>query len=91
MAQRGFKLDLKLRDSQHPSFSDAESLLPELAPALDLTPDQVAAEIGTIDPVRALAAEHAYIRAFFDRELRHGDGHLLDGPSPRFPEVQFIP
>jgi predicted dienelactone hydrolase len=89
--QRGFKLDLKLTNSQHNSYSDGQSLYPQIAPLVGLTPDQVAQLIGTIDPARALAAERAYVRAFFDRTVRHRDGALLNGPSSRFPEVQFIP
>ena len=89
-AQRGPKLDLKLTNSQHTSYSDGEALYPEIAPLIGLPPSQQAQLIGTIDPARAVAAERAYVRAFFDRTLRHRDGHLLDGPSPRFPEIQFI-
>jgi predicted dienelactone hydrolase len=88
--QRGFKLDLKLANSQHTSYSDGEVLYPQVAPLIGLPPDQQAQLIGTVDPARAVAAERAYVRAFFDRTLRHRDGHLLNGPSPRFPEIQFI-
>jgi hypothetical protein len=31
------------------------------------------------------------VTAFFDRHLLRRDGHLLDRPSPRFPEMQFLP
>jgi predicted dienelactone hydrolase len=88
--QRGAKLDLKLTNSQHTSYSDGEALYPEIAPLIGLPPSQQAQLIGTIDPARAVAAERAYVRAFFNRTLRHRDGDLLDGPSPRFPEIQFV-
>jgi hypothetical protein len=65
-------------------------LYPEIAPLIGLPPSQRAQLIGTVDPGRAVAAQRAYIRVFFDRTLRHHDGHLIDGPSPRFPEIQFI-
>ncbi|WP_055585673.1 hypothetical protein [Peterkaempfera griseoplana] len=29
--------------------------------------------------------------AFFDQHLRHRPQRLLDGPSPAFPEVEFLP
>ena len=29
--------------------------------------------------------------AFFNLHLRHRDNHLLDHPSARFPEMQFVP
>ena len=90
-ASTGPKLHLALANSQHATFSDFEELVSELAPALGLTPDQLAAAIGTINPKTAVADERAYIRAFFDKYLRNRDNHLLDGPSPRFPDIQFEP
>ena len=90
-ASTGPKLHLALANSQHPTFADFEELVPEVATALGLTPGQVAATIGTISPKTAVTDERAYIRAFFDKYLRHRDNHLLDGPSPRFPDIQFEP
>ena len=46
--------------------------------------------IGTIDPARAVAAERAYIGAFFDLHLRHRASSLLDRPSQQYPDIQFI-
>jgi len=46
---------------------------------------------GTIDPDRSIKNQRAYLTAFFDTHLRDRDSHLLDRPSPRFPEMQFIP
>jgi hypothetical protein len=88
-ASTGPRLHLALASSQHATFSDFEELAPEAAPALGLTPDQVAALVGTIAPRTAVTDERAYIRAFFDKYLRHRDNHLLDGPSPRFPDISF--
>jgi predicted dienelactone hydrolase len=90
-ASTGPKLHLALANSQHPTFSDFEELASDLASALGLTPGQVAGLIGTIDPKTAVTDERAYIRAFFDKYLRDRDNHLLDGPSPRFPDIQFEP
>jgi len=90
-ASTGPKLHLALADSQHPSFSDFEELVSQLASVLGLSPDQVKALIGTIDPKTAVTDERVYIRAFFDKYLRHRDEHLLDGPSPRYPDIQFEP
>ncbi|HEV3170613.1 MAG TPA: hypothetical protein VGZ32_09745 [Actinocrinis sp.] len=89
--QQGWKLDLKLLGAQHTSFTDAETFLPPLAPVLGLSPDQLAQDIGTIDPQRAVSIERTYLAAFFDQELRHHHSRLLDGPSPSMPEVQFEP
>jgi predicted dienelactone hydrolase len=87
---RGWRLNLGVRGAAHISYSDYEALVPQLVPVLGLTPEDVADLIGTLDPARGLAVQQAYPLAFFDRHLRHR-GQLLDGPSPRFPEVHFIP
>jgi hypothetical protein len=76
---------------QHATFTDAEELEPELAQALGETPAQVAADLGTISPETAVTDERAYIGAFFGKYLRNRGNHLLDGPSPRFPDISFEP
>jgi predicted dienelactone hydrolase len=90
-ASTGPKLHLALANSQHQSFSDGEELEPELATTLGLPAEQVKADIGTIDPNTAVSDERAYIRAFFDKYLRGHDNHLLNGPSPRYPDITFVP
>jgi hypothetical protein len=44
--------------------------------------------VDTAEPT--IAAIRAYMMSFFDRWLRHRDDHLLDRPSPGFPEVAFV-
>jgi predicted dienelactone hydrolase len=88
---RGWRLTLELTDSGHNSFTDFQALIPQTAGVLGLPPDFVQQEIGTIDPHRSITNQRAYLTAFFDTHLRHRGGHLLDHPSPRFPEMQFIP
>jgi hypothetical protein len=90
-ASTGWKRDLELLGSTHASYFDGEVLFPQLAGVLGLTPKRLASLIGTIHPARAIAVESAYVAAFFDRHLRHHPEHLLDGPSPRFPEMVFVP
>lgn len=89
--QRGPKLDISLLQAQHGSFSDLQILVAQADEALDLPAEAVEDLIGTIDPDRSIAAQRAYIAAFLDLHVRHRDTHLLDGPSPAFPEIQFIP
>jgi predicted dienelactone hydrolase len=84
---RGWRLDLRLIDAGHNSFTDLQFLLPQL----DLPPEFVQQLIGTVDPHRSAVNQRAYVGAFFDEHLRHRDRHLLDGPSARFPEMQFLP
>jgi len=90
-ASTGWKRDFQLLGSMHGSYFDGEVLFPQLAGALGLTPTKLANDIGTINPARAIRAESTYVDAFFDLHLRHHPEHLLNGPSPRFPEMVFVP
>jgi hypothetical protein len=84
---RGWRRFVSLAGSTHGSYQDFEALLPQLSAAGVLQP--AAVWIGTIPPDHAIAAERAYIRAFFDLSLRNRDSHLLDGPSDNYPEAKF--
>jgi predicted dienelactone hydrolase len=90
-ASTGWKRNFQLLGSLHESYSDAEVLFPQTAPVMGLTPTQLAAIIGTINPARAVTVESTYLNAFFDQHLRHHHEHLLDGPSSQFPEMAFVP
>ncbi|HEX8629373.1 MAG TPA: hypothetical protein VF755_14500 [Catenuloplanes sp.] len=82
---RGWRLNLRLSDAGHLSYSDFAVLIPQIA-RVKPVPAPVLAEIGAIAPARAVAVQRAYPVAFFDLHLRHR-GRLLGGPSPLFPEV----
>jgi hypothetical protein len=88
--QRGWKLNISLRGSQHGSFGDLQVVLPQVAHSLGLALAPLEPSIGTVDPDRSVAAQRAYLAAFFHLHLRHQDGHLLDGPSPAYPEIAFV-
>jgi predicted dienelactone hydrolase len=88
---RGWRLNLRLTGAGHNSFTDVQVLLPQLASVLQLPPDVVQGLIGTIDPHRSVLIQRAYLTAFFNLHLLHRDGRLLTRPSPRFPEMQFLP
>ena len=87
--QRGPKLWLALKGSTHDTFTDFAPLLPQVAPILGKPPSWVVQGIGTINGLRAVAVERAYIGAWFDTYLRHRNSSLLSGPSPSYPEVVF--
>lgn len=79
----GWNRWLRLRDAGHLSFTDFEVFAPELhAPP-------AAQQFGTIDPVRAITIERAYLVAFFTQQLDHHHQRLLDTPSQRYPEMIF--
>ncbi|WBP90543.1 alpha/beta hydrolase family protein [Kitasatospora cathayae] len=85
----GWHADLTLDGSRHGSYTDAQSLLPQLARQGAISPEQVTKDVGTIRPDRAELATRSYVASFFDRWLRGHDDHLLDGPSARFPEMTY--
>lgn len=62
--QRGWTRETRLPDGEHFSFTDYQTLLPQLGNA-------PAAFIGTIDPARSVAAQRAGLSAFFGKKLRH--------------------
>jgi hypothetical protein len=87
----GWHADLTLKGaSGENSYKDAVALIPQIARQLGLPASFVSRAIGTVDPAAAVRAEQAYLAAFFGRFLRSQDNHLLDGPSPRYPEFAFL-
>ena len=78
-AKPGYRLILA--GSQH-SFSADWGFLPFI-------PDARKAELGTIDPGRALAITKAYVKAFFGEYLSGKASALLRGPSADYPEITF--
>jgi pimeloyl-ACP methyl ester carboxylesterase len=87
---RGYRRFVSLVGTTHGSYTDQEALFPQIAAAGLLTVP-ASSWIGTLDPDRAIAAQRAYIHAFFDLWLYDRDSHLLDGASPEFPEAKFYP
>ncbi|MFE6051577.1 alpha/beta hydrolase family protein [Kitasatospora sp. NPDC056446] len=85
----GWHADVTLTGSRHGSYTDAQSLLPQLARQGALTAEQLRGDVGDIRPGRAELATRSYVASFFDRWLRGHDDQLLDGPSPRFPEMAY--
>ncbi|MEV4060847.1 alpha/beta hydrolase family protein [Nonomuraea dietziae] len=85
-ASRGWKRELRFKGAAHGSFTDLQALLPQIpgkTPFGDF--------VGTINPQRSVAAQRAYIAAFFDLHLANKPTRLFEAPSERFPEVSLIP
>jgi len=87
----GWRLNVQAEGAIHSSYGDVQVLVPQLAKAIGMSDAELEGWIGTLDPARAVRIQQAYPLAFFDRHLRGRRGHLLDRPSPAFPEVKFIP
>lgn len=87
----GWHRDLVLRGAQHATYTDAASMIPQIARQLGLPKETVTGLVGTVPAARAIAVQRAYVTAFFDRWLgRRAGGHFLDGPSSKYPEVRFV-
>ncbi|HEV7709311.1 MAG TPA: acetylhydrolase [Asanoa sp.] len=84
---RGWRLNVQAAGAVHSSYVDHQWLIPQLG----LTGDELESFIGTLDPGRAVRIQQAYPLAFFDLHLRHRRGRLLDGPTPAFPEIRYVP
>ncbi|BEL04155.1 hypothetical protein Q0Z83_023460 [Actinoplanes sichuanensis] len=88
--QRGWKRELRMKGAVHGSFNDGVVLYPQAAAEIGLTPELLAEMVGALEPQRSVAVQRTYLRAFFDRHLRHRDGRLLRAPHPSFPEIEFV-
>ncbi|MFI1151153.1 alpha/beta hydrolase family protein [Streptomyces sp. NPDC020817] len=88
---RGWRRNIQAQGAVHVSYGDNEALFPQVAKLYGWSGQQLQDVIGTLDPDRAVKIQQAYPLAFFDEHLRLRRGHLLDGPSPAFPAVTFLP
>ncbi|WP_327039655.1 acetylhydrolase [Micromonospora maris] len=86
----GWRLNVQADGAAHSSYCDNQWLIPQLARIIGMSDEDLAGWIGTLDPARAVRIQQAYPLAFFDLHLRHQRQHLLEGPNPAFPDVQFI-
>jgi dienelactone hydrolase len=72
-----------LKGSTHSTYITDEALLGPVVPGLG---DPLA----TINGVRAVTVVNAYVAAFFDAYLKQQQSNLLNGDSPRYPEVSLL-
>lgn len=74
----------------HGSFADYQFSFPAIAKAYGVPPETVTELLGKVDPAGSVAAQRAYLGAYFDQFLKHRPQRLLLGESPKFPEVRFV-
>ncbi|MFD4570781.1 alpha/beta hydrolase family protein [Streptomyces sp. NPDC058417] len=82
-ASTGWRREVRFADAQHGSFSDLQAILPQLGGHAD--PAVTAELIGTADPRRSIAAQRAYVAAFFDLHLKHRRTRFFDD-ADAYPE-----
>ncbi|MFL6110327.1 MAG: hypothetical protein ACJ786_03105 [Catenulispora sp.] len=87
----GWRLNLQPDGAVHTCYSDLEGVMTQVARNVGLSQPDLESYIGTLDPAEGVRILQAYPRAFFDQHLRHRPSRLLDGPSPDFPSVKFLP
>ncbi|MEU3572311.1 alpha/beta hydrolase [Kitasatospora sp. NPDC036755] len=85
----GWRRRLTLTRSGHLSYCDLQLLIPQGQPAFAWPTDQLEHFLGTGDPHRAVAAQRAYLTAYFGLHLRGTPTTLLDAPTPHWPEIRF--
>jgi dienelactone hydrolase len=87
----GPRLNVQADGAVHSSYNDLQVLMPQLAKIVGMSDEEVRGWIGTLDPARAVRIDQAYPAAFFDQHLRGRHQRLLDGPTPEFPEMRYLP
>ncbi|MUL42937.1 alpha/beta hydrolase [Streptomonospora sp. PA3] len=87
-------VELYLARGEHMSFIDTRWTAAQIEARLDprgrAWQDRVAASVGTGDSGDSVAAQRAYLAAFFDEYLRGRERPLLDGPSARHTAVELV-
>jgi hypothetical protein len=76
---------VKLVSTDHGSFSDY-GLIADSASLQAVFGTPVSGQF--LPPARVTQIVRAYLLSFFNKYLRGEDDHLLDGPSPSYPEVE---
>ncbi len=71
-----------LKGSTHSTYITDEDLVGPYMPGMQ---DPLA----TINGKRAVTVINAYVSAFFDQTLKHQESSLLNGNSPKYPEVKL--
>ncbi|MFF2617937.1 alpha/beta hydrolase family protein [Kitasatospora sp. NPDC058046] len=85
----GWRRRLTLTRSGHLSYCDLQLLVPQGQSVFAWPADRLEHFLGAGDPQRAVAAQRAYLTAYFGLHLRGIPAPLLDAPAPQWPEIRF--
>ncbi|MBO1420325.1 serine aminopeptidase domain-containing protein, partial [Streptomyces sp. FH025] len=83
----GWRRRLTLLGSGHLSCTDLALLIPQGQAVFAWPPQDLEHFLGTGDAQRAVAAQRAYLAAYFDLHLHGRPTALFDAPSPHWPEI----
>ncbi|WP_330184983.1 hypothetical protein OHB26_16210 [Nocardia sp. NBC_01503] len=84
----GMKLPLRVSGTEHMSFCDQQTILPQLAAAGLLPADTNTKAVGRIDPQRSVELQRIYLRTFFDSAFnRNGTGVIEAITTLAQPEI----
>ncbi len=86
----GWKMDVTIPNGAHFTFTDYQSLLPQLASKVSLSRLAVQQSIGTADSEQSLDAQREYVAAFFDYHLKGIPQPLLETTDSPYTEVNVI-
>jgi predicted dienelactone hydrolase len=85
----GWKFDLAIPKGGHFSYTDYQVLLPQTSNKLSVSFKVTEKSIGTVDSEKAIAAQKAYISAFFEYHLKGISQPIFKSPSP-YEEVKLV-
>jgi pimeloyl-ACP methyl ester carboxylesterase len=84
----GWKAALEISGAVHMSFADYGTCYKLLGVLDAMDPNKK--QFGTVDPLRMMAVQSIYLKAFFDFVLREGSDHVFRYPDQAFPEVTIV-
>lgn len=87
--QRGWGRQLRVHGTGHLTFTDLPHFAVPGGLAESWPADLYAELLGTMAPARSTELIRTYTRLCLDRFLKDRPSSLLNGPSPRYPEVDF--
>ncbi|RJL24139.1 alpha/beta hydrolase family protein [Bailinhaonella thermotolerans] len=87
----GWRRDVYMAAGEHSSYTDYQSILPQLRDEFGMPDKVISGFVGTVDPDRSVRTQRAYVGGFFDQHLRGRPQSLFDRPSPRHPDVELVP
>ncbi|MFD6397373.1 alpha/beta hydrolase family protein [Nocardia sp. NPDC060249] len=74
----GVKMPLRVAGTEHMSFSDQQTILPQLTAAGLLPATTTAKAVGGIDPQRSIDLQRTYVRTFFDAVFGRSDSGVVE-------------